>query len=116
MVRAGGGGGGGSPPRWAPVTIGNHAISNSAGSVVARRHRCRRGVNASVRCRMANLLALGLFNSQVAVYRFDELRRGPRSRRRAVAAVIIERRPRRLHLLERRSFLHQILNPIANDR
>src|SRR5438552_6179403 len=63
MVRAGGGGGGGSPPRWASVTFGNNPISNSAGSVVARRHRCRRGVNASVRCRMANLLTLGLFDT-----------------------------------------------------
>src|SRR5213592_3565902 len=49
------------------------------------------------------------------VYRFNKLFCSPRAGGGAPAAVVIQRWPRRLHLLERAALLLQILNPVAND-
>src|SRR5690606_13953696 len=53
---------------------------------------------------------------QIVVYRFDEVVARPADRFIRVAAVIIERRPRRLHLLKRLTFVDQRDYSLADDR
>src|SRR5262245_18693755 len=93
--------GGACSPRWAPGTIASGAITSAA-------------TNDSRR--IAPLLTLARLRAQVAIHGLDERVRRPRTCRRAVPAVVIQRRPRRLHLIERRSFIDQFLNPVADDR
>ena len=56
----------------------------------------------------SSLLALLSFR-KVAVDRFNEHVGRPRSRRRAVSGIVVGRRPRGLHLVERRTFLEHRL-------
>src|ERR671931_1168853 len=62
-----------------------------------------------------SLLALRLL-AQVSIHRLDEHVRRPRPGFRAVPAIVVERRPRRLDLLQRQTALDHVLDAVPDDR